>query len=172
MGRAGDEKQVISLQWPYSTRRKFLLVQKHSLLHLQTYCILKNTEKFPSSLPRHSQALVRKFFTLSRGLTVFGSLEPSPRALLFPLGGELQSTLRLRVRSEAFGAFSASRIDTEGRRSDDLAWSWGTASLQQSSIAVGAALTATDPRGAVQRSRDYSTFEKSVLLFKTLFANN
>ena len=26
----------------------------------------------------------------------------------------------LRVRSEAFGAFSASRIDTERRRSDDL----------------------------------------------------
>ena len=154
----------------YSTRRKFLLVQKRSLLHAQTYCILKNTEKFPSSLPRHSQALVRKFFTLSRGLTVFGSLEPSPRALL--LGGELQSTLRLRVRSEAFGAFSASRIDTEGRRSDDLAWSWGTASLQQSSIAVGTAMTATDPRGVVQRSRDYSTFEKSVLLLKTLFANN
>ena len=27
---------------------------------------------------------------------VFGSLEPSPRALLFPFGGGLQSTLDLR----------------------------------------------------------------------------
>ena len=35
-------------------------------------------------------------FTLSRGLTVFSSLQPSSRALLFPLGGGLQSTLCLR----------------------------------------------------------------------------
>ena len=43
---------------------------------------------------------------------------------LFPLGGELQSTLRLRVRSEAFGAFSASEIGTD----DEGCWSSGTAS--------------------------------------------
>ena len=67
------------------------------------------------------------------------SRESSPRALLFPLGGRLQSTIRLHVITEAFGAFSASRIDTEWQGVDDLTWSWGTASLQQSSttIAIG-----------------------------------
>ena len=47
-----------------------------------------------------------------KNLTVC-SLEPSPQALIFPLGGGLQSNLRLRKRTEAFGAFSDSRIDTE-----------------------------------------------------------
>ena len=60
------------------------------------------------------------------------SLEPSPQALLFRLGGEIQSTLHLRVRTEAFVAFSTSRIDTEWRESDNPASSWGTALLQQS----------------------------------------
>ena len=84
-----------------------------------------------SELPSLSQSSTRPdILSLSRGQTVFGSLELSPQALLFPLGGGIQSTLRLRVRSEAFGIFSAYRIDTEGRRSDDLAWSWVTASLQ------------------------------------------
>ena len=70
------------------------------------------------------------------------SRESAPRALLFPLGGGLQSTIRLRVRTEAFGAFSATRIDTEWQGGDDLAWSWGTASLhmlQQSSTTIATA---------------------------------
>ena len=64
------------------------------------------------------------------------SQESSPRALLFFLGGGLQFTTRLRVKTEAFGAFSASRIDTEWQGGDNLAWSWGTALLQQSSITI------------------------------------
>ena len=100
----------------FNSKEIFISAKTQSLFHKQTYCILKNTEKFPSSLPctvKHSSG---NSLTLSRGQTVFGSLEPSPRALLFPLGGGLQSILRLRVRSEAFGVFSASRIGTEGRR--------------------------------------------------------
>ena len=61
-------------------------------------------EKFPSSL-------IWKFSHPLTRTNRFGSLEPSLRALLFPLGGGLQSTLHWCVRSEAFGAFSASRID-------------------------------------------------------------
>ena len=49
------------------------------------------------------------------------SLEPSPRALIFPLGGGLQSNLRLHERTEASGAFSASRIDTEWQGGYDVA---------------------------------------------------
>ena len=56
----------------------------------------------------------RKFLLvlLMQNITVC-SLGPSLRALIFPLGGGLQSNLHLRERTEAFGAFSASRIDTE-----------------------------------------------------------
>ena len=40
-----------------------------------------------SELPSLSQSSTRPdILSLSRGQTVFGSLEPSPRALLFPLG--------------------------------------------------------------------------------------
>ena len=125
----------------YSTRKKFLLVQKRSLLHTQTYCILKNTEKFPSSLPCHSQALVWKF---SHRLT---------RTNCFRFTRAFSVSSSLSLGSEAFGAFSASRIDTEGRQSDNLAWSWGIASLQQSSIAIGTALTATESRSLTHAVR-------------------
>ena len=51
---------------------------------------------------------------LSRGLTVFGSLEPSPRVLLFPLGGGLQSTLRLRLNDQRLLAPLGSILKDEG----------------------------------------------------------
>ena len=46
--------------------------------------------------------------TLSRGLTDLGSLEPFHEPFVFLSAA---GYLRLRVRSEAFGAFRASRID-------------------------------------------------------------
>ena len=49
--------------------------------------------------------------TLSRGLTVFGSLAPLPRDLRCPIGGGLQTTLRFRVNSESLGALNVSKID-------------------------------------------------------------
>ena len=55
-----------------------------------------------------------------QNLTVH-SLEPSPWALLFPLGGGLQSNLRLHEKTEAFGTFSASRIDIEWQGGYDVA---------------------------------------------------
>ena len=87
---------------------------------------------------------------------------------------------------EVFGAFSAARIDTEWQGGDDLAWSLGTASLQQSSIAIGIeSLThalwfkgharcwkCACANGFFAFLTDYSTLEKSALLFKILFANN
>ena len=51
------------------------------------------------------------WFTLRRGLTVFGSLDPSPRVRRFPFGCGLQSILHLPVSSVCVGAFSTSKID-------------------------------------------------------------
>ena len=48
-----------------------------------------------------------------RGLTVLGSVDPSPRALRFPFGGGLESTLRLRVSSERVGGLRTSKMDSE-----------------------------------------------------------
>ena len=67
----------------FNSKEVFISVKTQSLLHTQTYCILKNTEKFPSSLPCHSQALVRKFshpltrtncFRFTRAFSVSSSL--------------------------------------------------------------------------------------------------
>ena len=49
----------------------------------------------------------KKTLTLSRGLTDLGSLEPFHEPFVFLAAA---GYLRLRVRSEAFGAFRASRI--------------------------------------------------------------
>ena len=78
-----------------------MLVGLNMICHnVSLFLTTRITEKFPSSLPvtvKHSSG---NCFTLSRALTVLGSLEPSPRALLLPLGGGLQSTLRLRILND------------------------------------------------------------------------
>ena len=83
------------------------------MLALSKEVLRKRAQAWPS-LP--CQAVTAKhwsgnWFTLRRGLTVFGSLDPSPRARRFPFGCGLQSILRLRVSSVRVGAFSTSKID-------------------------------------------------------------
>ena len=70
---------------------------------------LQNSFDFPA--PVTAGHYSGNSFTRCEAVMLFGSLDPSPRALCLPLGGGLQWTLLFRVRSDKAWAFRASNTD-------------------------------------------------------------
>ena len=86
------------------------VVQLYSNLVSHPHALQKSLDPpFPVTVKRSSG----NSSILWRGLTVLGSVDPYPRALRFPFGGGLESTLRLRVSSERVGGLRTSKMDSE-----------------------------------------------------------